>query len=288
MNRVVKAAVAVTAFGLAAALAAPAQADLRSDALSRTTDVPLLGASPAGGFVQSMLASAYVNGLLVGVSHAKSAGARSDWTAVQRDKYMERRAQMDWWSQGNQPGQQINRGFTPNAEEDVTRETWPMPEISPIVAGTPFGGQGMSASVPSTRSVKRGRSVAVGEDAPPLHGVPLPGTATTVGDAHNLPGRGVVPGLGTAARMALPDLAADVISSLPAQARAVAERVEGSERIRNLKASGTTNGLTPLADKATGKISNGTVTMSGSSEALKALGWTADTVTGTVAGQSED
>ncbi|MFG2078256.1 hypothetical protein [Nonomuraea maritima] len=287
MNRVVKAAVAVTAFGLAAALAAPAQADLRNDVLSRSTDVPLLGASPAGGFVQSMLASAYVNGLLVGVSHAKSAGAGSDLTAVQRDMYMERRAQMDWRSQVNRPGQ-INRGFTPNAEEDVTRETWPMPEISPIVAGTPFGGQGMSASVPSTRSVKRGRSVSVGQDAPPMQGVPLPGTVTSVGDAHNLPGRGVVPGLGTAARMALPDLAAGMVTSLPAQAAAVADQVETSERIRSLKASGTANGLTPLANKATGKMSNGTVTMSGSTEALKALGWTADTVTGTVAGQAED
>ncbi|MFI7134426.1 hypothetical protein ACIBQ1_52790 [Nonomuraea sp. NPDC050153] len=144
MNRVVKTAVAVTAFGLAAALAVPAQAEVRHDAAgyvgsgggSGSPLDSLLGGSLTDSLLGGLVGGVPLNGLLGGGTQAKSAARPSrPMTDVERDIAAE-----------NQQGPA--HFTTPNAAEDVTNFGGPLPELSPIVGGFSLGGGGLTESLP--------------------------------------------------------------------------------------------------------------------------------------------
>ncbi|MET7331548.1 hypothetical protein [Nonomuraea sp. NPDC005650] len=148
MNRVVKTAVAVTAFGLAAALAVPAQAEVRHNAAGYVgsgggTGSPLdglLGGSLTDSLLGGLVGGVPLNGLLGGVSQPKSAARPSrPMTDVERDIAAENQ-------QG--PAHYNGSSTTPNAAEDVTNFGGPLPELSPIVGGFSLGGGGLTESLP--------------------------------------------------------------------------------------------------------------------------------------------
>ncbi|TDD47985.1 hypothetical protein E1286_16220 [Nonomuraea terrae] len=277
MNRVVKTAVAVTAFGLAAALAAPAQAEVRYDTAGRAIDVPLLGTtagSPLGGLLGGLVSNGIVDSVLGGLTQAKSAASPA-MSEAQRDAYMERQTR-------------AQRGYTPNAEEDVTRETWPMPEISPIVAGTPFGGRGMAASVPTAQapSVKRGRAVTQGTAA--ADGAmddPIGGTLAMVNDTvEGLSPERVMAGLNQAARMALPGVTGDVLSPALGQDSATAAQPV-AEAVKGVSEAASVTELAPVVEEAASAVTGGAAAGALSpGDVISTLGWTTGALTGSVQG----
>jgi hypothetical protein len=141
MNRVVKAAVAVTVFGLAAALAAPAQAEAGNNAVRNDgggTNSPLDSLLGGGllneGLLSGLIGGGQLNGLLGGGLQGKSAAQPSrPMTSVERDIAAENRQRYT---------------TTPNAAEDVTNFGGPLPELSPIVGGFSLGGGGLTESLP--------------------------------------------------------------------------------------------------------------------------------------------
>ncbi|TMR08967.1 hypothetical protein ETD86_45545 [Nonomuraea turkmeniaca] len=145
MNRVVKAAVAVTAFGLAAALAVPAQAEVQyntaryapTDGLGEGAN---LAGSPLGGLLSGVTGGGLLGGLLGGIAKPKSADA-APATSSGRMTEAERDAVIA--AQGRS-----RAGADPNAAEDVTRLGGPLPELSPIVSQLPLGGGGLTESLP--------------------------------------------------------------------------------------------------------------------------------------------
>ncbi|MFF4625581.1 hypothetical protein [Nonomuraea jabiensis] len=141
MNRVVKAAVAVTVFGLAAALAVPAQAEAGNNAVRNDgggTNSPLDGLLGGGllkdGLLSGLIGGGQLNGLLGGGLQGKSAAQPGrPMTSVERDIAAE---------------SQRRYSTTPNAAEDVTNFGGPLPELSPIVGGFSLGGAGLTESLP--------------------------------------------------------------------------------------------------------------------------------------------
>ncbi|MFI6744069.1 hypothetical protein ACIBI9_65360 [Nonomuraea sp. NPDC050451] len=140
MNRVVKAAVAVTVFGLAAALAVPAQAEVGNNTVRNDgggTNSPLdglLGGGLTDGLLGGLIGGGQLNGLLGGGLQSKSAAQPSrPMTDVERDIAAENRQRY---------------ATTPNAAEDVTNFGGPLPELSPIVGGFSLGGGGLTESLP--------------------------------------------------------------------------------------------------------------------------------------------
>ncbi|MEW9553822.1 hypothetical protein [Nonomuraea sp. NPDC050783] len=158
MNRVVKAAVAATAFGLAAALAVPAQAEVRYDtARHAPADGPgggtSVAGSPLGGLLGGLAGGGLGGGLLGGLlggGKAKSGGQVSrELTEAEKDALAE----------GKQNGP---RGWaeTANSAEDATRAGRPIPELSPILSGIPLGGGGLTESLPLLSGASRMASPA--------------------------------------------------------------------------------------------------------------------------------
>lgn len=139
MNRVVRTAVAVTAFGLAAALAAPAQAEVQYNTArydgpgGGTTSV----GSPITGLLGGLVGGGLLNGLLAGGTQAKSAAR--PMTEAELDAAAKSRR-----------GPRNKRGYatTPNAAEDATHHGGALPELSPIVGGFSLGGGGLTESLP--------------------------------------------------------------------------------------------------------------------------------------------
>ncbi|MEV4020573.1 hypothetical protein AB0J35_59860 [Nonomuraea angiospora] len=141
MNRVVKTAVAVTVFGLAAALAVPAQAEVGNNAVrndgggSNSPLDGLLGGGLTDGLLGGLIGGGQLNGLLGGGLQSKSAARPSrPMTDVERDIAAENQRQ--------------GYATTPNAAEDVTNFGGPLPELSPIVGGFSLGGGGLTESLP--------------------------------------------------------------------------------------------------------------------------------------------
>ncbi|MDX3109368.1 hypothetical protein ACIBO5_60700 [Nonomuraea angiospora] len=143
MNRVVKAAVAVTVFGLAAALAAPAQAEVGNNAVGNDgggTNSPLDGLLGGGllndGLLSGLIGGGQLNGLLSGGLKPKAAAQPSrPMSSVERDIAAENQKRQGYTT-------------TPNAAEDVTNFGGPLPELSPIVGGFSLGGGGLTESLP--------------------------------------------------------------------------------------------------------------------------------------------
>ncbi|MGW2151851.1 hypothetical protein ACWCOT_46700 [Nonomuraea bangladeshensis] len=171
MNRVVKAAVAATAFGLAAALAAPAQAEaLYETAGNALADGAgggpgVAGGSPAGGLLSGLTGGGLAGGGLAGGaagggllggllgSKAKSAGGQ-----VRREPS---EAEKDAIAASGRRGP-VGRSQTPNSAEDATRKGRPIPELSPIRSGIPLGGGGMTESLPVVSGARRAAAPAAG------------------------------------------------------------------------------------------------------------------------------
>ncbi|MFG1707580.1 hypothetical protein ACFLIM_30690 [Nonomuraea sp. M3C6] len=318
MNRVVKTAVAVTAFGLAAALAVPAQAEVQyNTARYAPIDAPsggtTAGASPIGGLLGGLVGGGLLNGLLGGGAKAKSGGQMTD---VQRDIAAENRQQAET--------------TTANAAEDVTRHGGPLPELSPIVGGIPLGGGGLTESLPvlggaarmaqpSVKAGKQSQDQAVTQDATVRGAMGatsglldssvgnamgkvtgtnlLPGGGTSVTDISGataktlnsattgveaLSADTVLAGLTQAARRALPHAASGELSPMVGQV-APAEVAPVVEALPGTTQAASVDELTPLVEDTSGFVtSNGTKAAGSYSGVVAALGWTTDALTSSV------
>ncbi|HEX4813965.1 MAG TPA: hypothetical protein VFV66_14565 [Nonomuraea sp.] len=316
MNRVVKAAVAATAFGLAAALAVPAQAEVQYDTARHATSEGLgegasIGGSPLGGLLGGVpllggLLGGGAGGLLGG-GKAKSAGAPAQsgaqMTEAERDAAIEL--------------QGPRRAGAPNAAEDVTRTGGPLPELSPILGGAPLGGAGLTGAVPllsggkSSGSARMGRPAAASvkqsqgqsvQDAFASVGGLV--ESSVQGAVGKLSGTGLLPdtgqivnggaaakgmqapttdamlaGLTRAARLALPTAATGELSPVVGQV-APAEMAPVIETLPGATQAASVDDLTPLVEGASGVVySKGTKATGSYSDLMTALGWTTDALT---------
>ncbi|MEO3874561.1 hypothetical protein ABGB18_37705 [Nonomuraea sp. B12E4] len=304
MNRVVKAAVAVTAFGLAAALAVPAQAEVHHNTAGHASQEGLgggtiMGGSPVGGLLSGLVGSGLLSGLLGGMQ-TKPVGL----SRVERDLANERNQR--------EPGV-----TTANSAEDITRTGGPLPELMPIMSGIPLGGGGITESLPvvggaarmaqpPVKAGKQGRGRATAKDA----------TGSMLGllDSSAVSGMGNVAGSGlmltsstgiteagsaTAKTLGFEGLSADTVvagvtyaakRALPQSATGELSRVVGrvapAEMAPVIKAlPGTTQAasgdeLTPLVEKGSSFVStNGAKAAGAYSDVVAALGWSANSLT---------
>ncbi|MDP4506088.1 hypothetical protein [Nonomuraea turcica] len=206
MNRVVKAAVAVTAFGLAAALAVPAQAEVQYNAARYApTDglggVTNLAGSPLGGLLSGITGGGLLGGLLGGVTKSKSAAQPTgQMTEAERDAAIAAR------------GRRSLGG--PNAAEDVTRLGGPLPELSPIAGQKQLGKGGLTKSVPGASRLAQ----------PATTNGALKGFEILTSDS-------TLAGLAQAARDALPGMASQLSSTVgqaPAEVTPLVAAVPGT------------------------------------------------------------
>ncbi|MEU4516062.1 hypothetical protein AB0G05_41770 [Nonomuraea wenchangensis] len=168
MNRVVKAAVAATAFGLAAALATPAQAEAQYEtARNALADGPgggtsVAGGSPAGGLLSGLtgggLAGTGAGGGLLGGLLGGKAKSAAGGGQVRREPS---EAEKDAIAASGRRAP-VGRPQTPNSAEDVTRKGRPIPELSPIRSGIPLGGGGVTESLPVVSGTRRVAAPAAG------------------------------------------------------------------------------------------------------------------------------
>ncbi|MFI7705990.1 hypothetical protein [Nonomuraea sp. NPDC049480] len=272
MNRVVKAAVAVTAFGLGAALTVPAQAEVQYNT-ARHAHIGGLGegasvaGSPLGGLLGGLTGGGLLDGLLGGIT-PKSGATGSNvagLTEAERDAAIARQG-------GRRPAD-------PNAAEDVTRHGGPLPELSPIAGGVPLGGGGLTESLPVLSGAARMAqpaakpgSAAVGALETAAKGMRSPSAET------------MLAGLAQAARRALPATAdgrlAPVVGQVaPAEMAPVMEALPGTTQTAGV------DDLTPLVEEAAGATySMGTKATGSYSDLMTALGWTTDGLTSSVRG----
>ncbi|WP_433435234.1 hypothetical protein [Nonomuraea sp. CA-141351] len=135
MNRLVKTAAAVTAFGLAAALAVPAQAEVQYDtARHEGSGGGTTAGIPVDGLLGGVVGGSLLNGLLGDAAQARS-GARPAGRMTE--------AELDAAHANRQ-----QRVTPPNAAEDITLHGGPLPELSPITSGLPLGGGGLTEALP--------------------------------------------------------------------------------------------------------------------------------------------
>ncbi|WP_188197612.1 hypothetical protein [Nonomuraea sp. SYSU D8015] len=320
MNRLVKAAVAVTAFGLGAALAVPAQAEVQyNTARHAPADGLGEGASVAGSPLGGLLGGLPLLGGLLGGSQPKSGAAPSrpsgEMTEAERDAAIEM--------------QERRRTGGPNAAEDVTREGGPLPELSPILGGVPLGGGGLTESLPvgvgasrmahpakpSVKAVEQSEGLAVKDTFTSVGGLVESYVQGAVG---KLPGAGLLPdsaagvtnpgtaatgtmretakgmealssetmlaGLAKAARHALPATANTELSPVVGQV-APSEMAPVMEALPGTTQTASMDELTPLVEEAAGAVySKGTKATGSYSDLMTALGWTADALTSSVRG----
>ncbi|GAA3712209.1 hypothetical protein GCM10022224_092200 [Nonomuraea antimicrobica] len=322
MKRVVKTAIAVTAFGLAAAaMAVPAQAEVHSNtARYAPIDGPGGGttaASPLGGLLGGLVGNGLLSGLLGG-SQPKSGAAQM--TEAERDAASENMAESI---------------ATANAFEDVTRTGGPLPELSPIVMGIPLGGSGLTKSLPlpvlsgaarmaepATPSVKAGKQ---GQSQATVEGATVRGTFGAVtgtlessvgGAAHKLYASGLLPssgigfvgtgdatsktlsgttqgvaglsadsavaGLTEAARRALPHASSGELSPMVGRV-APAEMAPVVEALPATSQAIAMDELTPLVESSSSFVAaRGTKAAGSYSDVITALGWTTDALTSSV------
>ncbi|MGN9843413.1 hypothetical protein ACTMTI_35335 [Nonomuraea sp. H19] len=283
MNRVVKTAVAVTAFGLAAALAVPAQAEVQYD--TARYEGPGGGTNEGSTQIGGLFGAGLLNGLFGGIAASKLGGAIAGQQPAEAARGLTE-AELDALSENQrQPGSTT----TPNAAEDVTRTGGPLPELSPIVGGFGFGGGGLTESLPvlsgaarvaqpatpSVKAGKRGRNEAAA-DATTMRGA-AKGVESLSADT-------VVAGLAQAAGRALPHASRGELSPLvgqvaPAEMAPVVEALPGSVQAASF------DELTPLVKGTASFVSaNGTKATGSYSDVIAALGWTTEGLTSSVRG----
>ncbi|NJP98353.1 hypothetical protein HCN51_54555 [Nonomuraea sp. FMUSA5-5] len=313
MNRVVKAALAVTAFGLAAAaMAVPAQAEVQYntaryvpiDGLGGGT---IAGADPLGGLLSSLVGGG--GGLLGALGGGAKSGAASggQMSEVERDIASENQAESD--------------GTTANAAEDVTADGGPLPELSPIVSSlssVPLGGGGLTESLPllgasrmAMPSVKGGKqaqgdvlggamagtvgssfesavSSLSGTNLLPVSG----GAATTKTMASSSQGLGnfsadaLLGGVTEATWRALPhtagrQLAPAIGQVTPAEMAPVVQALPGTTQAASM------DELAPLVEDTSAFVEGRGVQTAGAyGDLITALGWTTDALTSSVRGSA--
>ncbi|MEQ4717363.1 hypothetical protein [Nonomuraea sp. B19D2] len=297
MNRLVKTAAAVTAFGLAAALAVPAHAEVRYDtARYKGQGQGTTAGIPVSGLLGGVVGGKLVSGLLGGVTQVKP-GARPAGRMSEAKPGARPAGRMSEAELAAAYANRRKRATTPNAAEDVTRQNGPLPELSPIANGLTLGGGGLTESLPvpvvpgAARLAQPAAPAAV--DGTTL----LPATGSSVADlsraaaktmnsttkgVDSLSAGSVVTGLSQAAGRALPHARSGRLSPVigqvaPSEIAPVVEALPGATRAASME------GLTPLVEDASGFVStNGTRAGSTYSDVLTALGWTTDALTSSV------
>ncbi|MEV0831372.1 hypothetical protein [Nonomuraea rubra] len=320
MNRVVKTALAVTAFGLAAAaMAVPAQAEVQYNAAKHAPvdglgGGTIAGTDPLGGLLSSLIGGG--GGLLgaLGGGAAKSGAQQGgQMSEVERDIAAEK---------------QSETGTTGNAAEDVTARGGPVPELMPIVSSVssiPLGGGGLTESLPllgsarmaqpATPSVKAGKQ---GQNAAAAPGDVVTGAVTgTVGSSvertvGTLAGTSLLPGStsgGTAKTMSsgsqgLGALSADALLGgvtratwlalphgagrqlSPALGQVTpAEMAPVAEALPATSQAAAMDELAPLVQDTSAFVEGRGMQAAGAySDLITALGWTTDALTSSVRG----
>jgi hypothetical protein len=301
MNRVVKTAIAVTTFGLAAAaMAVPAQAEVQHNtARYAPIDGPAAGTT-AGSPLGSLVGGLVGGGLLKGLLGPKAKPARP-MTEAERDAASENQAE---------PGM-----AAANGAEDVTRLGGPLPELSPLVAGIPLAaGGGLTGSLPvlgaarmaqpATPTVKAGKTEtatqgtivngavsqvtgtlnsSVGGAVGKLSGTGLlPATSVSAKGFESLSGDSVLGGLSDAARRALPTATSGELSPMIGKV-APAEMAPVIEALPATSQAASMDELTPLVEDSSALVtSSGTKTARSYSDVIAALGWSSDALTSSV------
>ncbi|MEV0390720.1 hypothetical protein [Nonomuraea sp. NPDC050643] len=320
MNRVVKTAVAVTAFGLAAAaMAVPAQAEVHHNtARYAFIDGPGGGttaSSPLGGVLGSLVNGGLL-GTLLGQGKPKSA-AHPEMTEAERDAAAENAARNAGQNSAEEAG-------GANAAEDVIRQGSPLPELSPIVGGIPFGGGGLPLlgaarmAQPGTPSVKTGKQGQTGtvaqsrtvDSAVGAMGGMLQssvgGAMGKVSTASLLPDSGsgattktmnsttkgvealstdtLFFGVTQATRRALPQSTSAELSPVIGQV-APAEMAPIAEALPGTSQVASLDELTPVIEDSSAFVaSSGTNATGRYSDVVAALGWSTDALTSSVRG----
>jgi hypothetical protein len=320
MNRVVKAAVAVTAFGLAAALAVPAQAEVQyNTARYAPHDGPgggtSSGSSPIGSLLGGLVGGGLLSGLFGGNPKSAQAPGRQ-MTEEERDTANENQRELGLAS--------------PNGAEDVLSGGSPLTELSPIVGGFSLVGGGLTKSLPvlsgaarmatpSVKAAEQGKGAvaaegttfrgaysvvtglfdsSVGGTTTKLSGSSLlPGTGTGFADATGIAARTMsgttksvealstetmLTGLAQAARRALPHAASGELAPVVGQV-APAEMAPVVEALPGTTQAASMDELTPLVESASSVVkANGTKATGHYGDVMAALGWSADALTSSV------
>ncbi|GAA3255815.1 hypothetical protein [Nonomuraea helvata] len=260
MNRLVKTAAAVTAFGLAAALAVPAQADTaRYERQSGGTTAGI----PISGLLGGVVGGRLLNGMLQGTAQPKP-GARPANRRPGAEPAAVPANRQDGTHANRQDGAQVNRRngvptnrrkrvITPNAAEDVTRQGGPLPELSQIASGLPLGGGGLTEALP----------VPVLPDAVPLTQLP----SVKNGGGQTVTSGGAYDALTGLLRTPTGDMVNQVHSAtlLPATGSSVADVSRTAARVMNsttkgadsLSADGVVSGLSQAARRALPRAGSG-------------------------------
>ncbi|MEU4578379.1 MULTISPECIES: hypothetical protein [Nonomuraea] len=303
---------AVTSFGLAAALAPPVHADVQElghRAAPQADEPGGKGGGPLGGLLSPV--TGLLGGLLGGGGGLLGGGKKS----APAEKY---------------EGQAEPRGpIGPNSYEDATRWSEPRPELAPRVAGLPLlGGLGkglpLAGGLPLGGVVPGASRLAVPQNAKvkpnvdgTLHGAfasvadlvegslsgamaklsttrLLPGGTTSVVDAsntttdtlngttqglENLSLESTMAGLGAAAKHALPHASRGELSPLighltPAEAAPLIESLPGTTQIAAV------DEVSPLVEDVSNVLStNGTKATGSYNETITSLGWSTAALT---------
>ncbi|MFI7642212.1 hypothetical protein [Nonomuraea sp. NPDC049400] len=310
MNRLVRTAAAVTAFGLAAALAVPAQAEVRYDtARYKGQGGGTTAGIPVSGLLGGVVGGKLVSGLLGGVTQAKP-GARPAGRVSEVRPGARPAGRMSEVRPGARPAGRMSeaeldaahanrrkRATTPNAAEDVTRQNGPLPELSPIANGLTLGGGGLTESLPvpvvpdaarlaqpAAPSVANGTTLlpATGSSVADLSRAAAKTMNSTTKGVDSLSAGSVVTGLSQAAGRALPHAGSGRLSPVigqvaPSEIAPVVEALPGATRAASM------DGLTPLVEDASGFVSTNATKAGGTySDVLTALGWTTDALTSSV------
>lgn len=273
MNRLVKAAVAVTAFGLGAALAAPAQAEGQYDTARYALTEGLgegagIAGSPLGGLLGGLAGGGLGGGLLGGLV----GGGDQPKSGVAQPGGQMTEAEWDAAIEALSP----RRVGDPNAAEDVTRQGGPLPELSPILSGVPLGGGGLTESLPVLSGAAR-----MAQQATPS----LKATGTTqraVKGMESLSAETLLAGLAQATRHALPTTAKSDLSPVVGQV-APSEMAPVMEALPGTAQAASMDELSPLVEDVSSAVySRGTKTTGSYSDLMTALGWTTGALTGSV------
>ncbi|WP_346111232.1 hypothetical protein [Nonomuraea maheshkhaliensis] len=313
MNRVVKTAMAVTAFGLAAAaMAVPAQAEVQYS-IARYAPIDSQGAgtaaagSPLGGLLSGLAGKGLLGGLLDGLKAKSAAKPASQMTEAELDAAAENQAE---------------QGISANGFEDVTQDGGPLPELSPIVGGFPLTtGSSLTGSLPvlsgaarmaqpATPSVKagkqgRGEAATTGTSTQSaingLLGSPTGGAVTQLHTTSLLPASDsgnvmagtakgfqslsadlVLGGVGQAAQRALPNAASGGLAPMIGHV-APGEMAPVVEALPATSQAAAMDDLAPLVEEgASFAQARGTRAAGSYSDVITALGWTTDALTSSV------
>ncbi|MEV4838876.1 hypothetical protein AB0K05_30525 [Nonomuraea sp. NPDC049486] len=266
MKRVMKTAVAVTAFGLAAALAVPAQAQARDLGASPTKrDQARIGSddSPLDGLVGGL-----AGGLLDGLF---GAGAKASAKPAQNQTRPQGRPSVDGLS-NTLPldGLAASRPAKPRAQVKPKQEDTfegAFAQVAYLFEGS-LGGA--TASLSTTRMVPGGR-----------YGSTEALDGATTGVAH-LSLQETVVGMSRAAKQALPRSSNGRLAPLvgrvaPAETAPLLESLPGTTQVASI------DEIAPLVEDASALVStNGTKATSAYTDTVAALGWTTAALTSMV------